>query len=320
MRDPRCPISVIVLTYESASTIERCLTALGPQAATCGAELIVIDNGSTDDTVSIARRPGVEIMEVGQNLGFAGGCNRGAARASGETLLFVNPDCVVDDGAIAAVLEAMDGTDDVGPVGGRGHHPDGRYDPRSVHGRVSVRGALAFACGLDKVFRGSSCLDPEHGPKHISAGAPVRSVTAVSGAFMAIPRGLWSRLGGFDERFFLYGEDVDLCLRASRLGWTPAIAPAAGYTHIGGVSSGNSRTRGELLYRGKVELYRRHLSASSARIAVWGLKAGTALRAAPSLAPFPSLAARAHPWRELFRSRAQWSEGYGRGRSMDCST
>lgn len=306
--DPR--LSVVVLTYQSGASLERCLASLQPQVDALGGELLVIDNDSADDTVEVARRAGIEAVPTGGNLGFAAGCNVGARHASGDLLVFVNPDSVVDDGCLAALVDAADEDGRWGPLGGRAHHPDGSYDRRSVLGRPSLRGAIAFASAIDMVFRGSAVLDPEHGPTELPASGPPVPVPAVSGALLAMPRPLWDRLGGFDECYFLYGEDVDLSLRATALGWQPVVVPEAGYVHVGGVSTSSISLRDILLYRGKVELYRRHLSPLAARIAIIALQVGTALRGAGVYIPVERIAARGRPWWELFRARRAWRQGY----------
>jgi N-acetylglucosaminyl-diphospho-decaprenol L-rhamnosyltransferase len=300
---------VIVLTYRSATTIEACIRALRPQVEQVGGELLIVDNDSSDETVAIARGLGLRVLETGANLGFAGGCNLGAAAVEGDPIVLVNPDTVLDPGALPALVDAaVDGA--LGPLGGRAHHPDGTYDRRSVHGRPSLAGALLFASGLSTLGRGSRWFDPEHGPAFIPADGRLMSVPAISGALLVVPRALWDGLDGFDERFFLYGEDVDLSLRAAALGTQPTLVTAAGYGHLGRASSSDAGRAGVLLYRGKVELYRRHLGPIASRFAVAALQVGSLARGLPSALPLPALARRAEPWWDLFRRRRQWRAGY----------
>jgi N-acetylglucosaminyl-diphospho-decaprenol L-rhamnosyltransferase len=302
--------SVIVLTYRSAETLPACLAALRPQVERLDGELLVVDNASPDGSVAVARQLGLEVIETGANLGFAGGCNVGASKASGDLFVFVNPDAVVDDDALAALVDVAGDMPLAGPLGGRAHHPDGSYDRRSVLGRPSLRGALLFGLGISTFGRGSRLFDPEHGPLDVPAyGRPV-PVQALSGAMLAVPRELWDLLGGFDERFFLYGEDVDLSVRAAAAGWQPTLVPAAGYTHVGGGSSSPSDGPRLLLYRGKVELYRRYLPAGLFRLALLALQLGTFLRGVPAAVPLPGVAYRARPWWELYRCRRSWRLGY----------
>jgi N-acetylglucosaminyl-diphospho-decaprenol L-rhamnosyltransferase len=301
--------SVIVLTYNSSSTLAACLTALLPQIEHLGGELLVADNGSTDTTRDVAASCGIDAIDNGGNLGFAAGCNAAARRATGEVLVFVNPDAVVGPGALAALCSAAQELG-IGPLGGRAQHADGSYDRRSAHGIPSLRGALSFAIALDRIGRGRSWADPEGGPLEVPSDGSLRPVPAVSGAVTAVPRTLWEQLGGFDESFFLYGEDIDLSIRATRLGWRPTVVTGAGYLHTGGVSSADGTTRDVWLYRGKVELYRRHLPVWSARLAVIGLQVGVLMRGLPALLGTSGVAARARPWWTLFGRRREWRVGY----------
>jgi N-acetylglucosaminyl-diphospho-decaprenol L-rhamnosyltransferase len=301
--------AVVVLTYRSAETIEDCLSALRPQVERLGGQLVVVDNASPDDTVAVVQALGVRVVETGANLGFAAGCNVGAAAVHGDPVVLVNPDAIVDDGALEALVDAAN-DETSGPLGGRAHHADGAYDRRSVLGRPSLLGALTFASGLSTLRSGSARFDPEHGPLDVAADGRRLPVPAVSGALLAVPRTLWNRLGGLDERFFLYGEDVDLSLRASAAGWQPTLVTAAGYTHIGGVSSTATGGIGVLLFRGKVELYKQHLDSRAFPLALAALEFGTLLRGAPVFVPVPSIAGRARPWWDLFTCRQRWRAGY----------
>lgn len=309
---PGTPPSIlaVVVTYNSATTLPACLDALVAQASQLDGDVVVVDNGSRDQSVEIARRRGVTVVESPDNGGFAVGCNRGAEGTAAELVVLVNPDSQLDDGCLERLLAAHRALPHAGPIGGRPRLEDGGYDPRGVLGRPRLRGAVAFALGLDTAFRGSRWLDPEHGPRALPGDGLV-AVEAVSGALMAVPRALWERLGGFDERFFLYGEDVDLCLRATAAGWQPVVACGAGYRHAGGMVADGTHQRRVLLYRGKVELYRQHLGPGQARVATFALQAGALLRGmAAAFAHGSRLARRAAPWRDLYRARRQWRAGH----------
>lgn len=303
---------MVVVTYNSEPTLAACLDALRPGVEAVGGEVVVVDNGSSDGSVAVARRLGGRVIATGRNLGFGAACNRAAAETSGDPLVFLNPDALLDPDALPHLVGACRPGERLGPVGGRARRADGSLDPRCTLGRPRLRGALAFALGLDLAFRGSSVLDPEHGAVGLTAGDDLRPVEAVSGALMAVPRTLWAALDGFDERFFLYGEDVDLCLRATALGWSPAVATAATYTHAGGFITDGTIQRRVLLYRGKVDLYRRHLSPAAAQAAVLGLQMGVLLRGLPARLPAGAAARRASPWWRLFQVRRQWRSGHGR--------
>ncbi len=308
---PRPSATVVVLTHASARTLPACLAALLPQVAEVGARLLVVDNESPDDTVAVARGLGVEPVRAGANLGFARGCNLAAEQADGDALVLVNPDAVLDPGCLVALLRAMRTDRGAGPIGGRAHLRDGSYDPRCVLGRPSLHGALGFATGASTLLPRRRLTAPEDGPRWLPADGSVLDVPAVSGAVMAVPTGLWRALGGFDERYFLYGEDVDLSLRARALGWQPVVATSAGYTHAGGASSASSRARDLWLHRGKAELYHRHLAPRSARWAVRGLQMGARLRSLAAELPVERASAPGRRWAAVYADRALWRGGYG---------
>lgn len=302
--------AVIVLTYNNASSIDDCLDALEPQVAALDGRLLIVDNDSGDDTVERVERRGHSVHQTGANLGFAAGCNAGAETTEAGILVFVNPDTALDPGCLHALLRPLDDLVGWGPIGGRARHADGSYDQRCVLGQPSLVGALAFAFGLDSALRDSPTFGSEHGPSHLTDDGRTVVVPAVSGALLAVTRPLWRTLGGFDERYFLYGEDVDLCRRAAAYGCRPAVATGAGYRHLGAVSSGGSPTRNVLLFRGKVELYRHHLPPAAAMIATLALQFGVALRSVMALLPRSTAAERGRSWRALSARRAEWRRGF----------
>lgn len=304
-------VRVIVVSHNSAASLPACLQALQPQLTELGGELVVVDNDSEDDSVAVARRHGATVIEAARNLGFGAGCNLGAQGAAAELLVMVNPDSRLDAGCLSQLLEVHRAHVGAGPIGGRARLSDRSYDARAVLGRPRLRGALFFGLGLDVLFRGSRWIDPEHGPRAMPEGeGGAVAVEAVSGAVLAVPRDLWSRLHGFDERYYLYGEDVDLCLRAASIGWQPMMAVGASYTHVGGLTADGSHHRRMLLHRGKVELYRRHLAPWQAALAVRALQVGALLRGAATVADGTGLARRAAPWMELYRARRSWRDGH----------
>lgn len=307
-------LRAIVVTHNSAASLGACLRTLRPQVVHVGGELIVVDNGSEDESVAIARRHGVIVIQAGGNLGFAAGCNLGAEGASADLIVVVNPDARLDDGCLDQLVEVHRRQARAGPIGGHARLEDGSYDRRAVMGGPRLRGALFFAVGMDAVFRGSRWIDPEHGPRAMPDGeGGAVAVEAVSGAVMAVPRELWSRLHGFDERYYLYGEDVDLCLRAASIGWQPVMAMGAGYTHVGGMAVDGSLNRRVLLHRGKVDLYRNHLAPRQSALAVRALQVGALVRGAAAVADGTALARRARPWMELYRARRSWRGGHVAG-------
>ncbi|GGI05300.1 glycosyltransferase family 2 protein [Egicoccus halophilus] len=303
-------VSVIVLTFHSRRTIDACLDALAPQVAEVGGELVVADNGSTDGTVEHVRGRGdARVLAFGENLGFAGGCNRAVAATASPVVVLVNPDAVLAPGGLARLVAAVRSRPRIGLLGARAVHADGRYDERCVLGLPNLSGAVAFATLLDVPLRRRVPTLVGHGPVELAAGAGVRRVPAVSGAVLAVRREAWEQLGGFDEAFFLYGEDVDLAARAARHGRPTAVHTDVDYTHVGAASSSDPLRRDVLLFRGKAQLYRTHLGPLLGPLAVALLVVGAAVRGRIGRL-LPGRRRAAANWQALFEHRRAWTGGH----------
>ncbi len=221
-------LSVVVVTFNSREAARRSLPALVAQLGD-GDELIVVDNASSDGTAALARellgaRAGCHVVEAGENKGFSAGSNAGAERASGELLLFVNPDTVPAPGFCAAIrrphVEGRDWSAWMGLV-----TADGGSVVNTAGGVVHFTG-IAWAGGT-----GIPLADPGHQRPSRELSAAPREVAFVSGACLAIPRLTWQASGGFPGDFFLYHEDVDLSLRLRLWGGRLGIEPAARIDH-----------------------------------------------------------------------------------------
>jgi GT2 family glycosyltransferase len=210
-------LSVVVVTYNCTDAVGRSLPPLVEQLREDD-ELVVVDNASTDGTPEKVRElaPGAALIEPGANRGFAAGCNAGAARASGELLLFLNPDAVVSQGFRAAIARPLD--DDRGWAAWMGL-------VTATGGRVvNTEGGVVHFTGIAWAGGAGRRLDP-------AAALEPRDVGFASGACLAIPRDRWERAGGFPGEFFLYHEDVDLSLRLRLAGGRIGIEPGAVVDH-----------------------------------------------------------------------------------------
>lgn len=274
-------VSILVVSHNGPEWLELSLRALLEEARpTCSFELIVVDSASQEPTRELlaAWQDRATVIWSEENIGFARGCNLAARRASGDRLLLLNPDAVVQEGCVDNLVEFLDARPGAGLVGGRTMRPDGRVDPSSCWGRPTLWSTFCFAVGLSTAFRGSRIFDPE------SLGTwerdSVREVDIVTGCLLMTTRETWDRLGGFDEDFFMYGEDADLNLRAAGLGMRPAITPDAVVIHAVGASSGRKPHKNRLLMTGKATLIRKRWSSRRARAGLGLLLVGAAVRAA----------------------------------------
>ena len=220
--------------------------------------------------------PDVRLIALEENIGFAAGSNLGARAATGEYVLLLNPDTELVGDTLGALLRYARAHPEAGLVGGRTLRPDGELDPGSCWGAQSLWSLVCFASGLSSVFRGSPLFNPESlaGWSRDSE----RRVDIVTGCLCLSPRAVWEQLDGFDESFFMYGEDADLAARARSRGYHPAITPDAVILHHVGASSLSVDKR-EMNLRCRVALARKHWSPRRASAAVALLQTGTGVRA-----------------------------------------
>lgn len=295
-------VSVLLVSFRTPHLLRACLAALPAGAGGVRHEVIVVDNDPSDGSAAMIARefPHVRVLSPGANLGFARACNLAASQATGAHLLLLNSDAVAHPGSIAALVAFARSRPEAGLYGGRTLSPAGALDPRSCWGAPTRWSAACFALGLSTLFRGSRVFNPE------SLGRwqrdTVREVDVVSGCLLLVRAEAWDALGGFDPDFFMYGEDVDLSLRARRLGYRPVLQPAAVVTHVGGASSRQRADKMLMVARGKVTVMRKQWSPAAAALGTRCLLAGTALRALSGGA-----------WRELWRRRGEWRAGYPEG-------
>ncbi|MEO1279661.1 MAG: glycosyltransferase family 2 protein, partial [Planctomycetota bacterium] len=244
--------------YNTRQMTLECLATIASGAQRTHHEVIVLDNDSSDDSAEAIRMafPGFRLIASDENLGFARANNRAGEVASGERLLLLNPDTLVDAGAIDALVEFADRNPEARIWGGRTRFADGSPNPSSCWRRPTPWSVLCSAIGLSRFFRRSRVLNPESlGVLPDGARLPVDIVT---GCLLLIDRDLWDELGGFDPEFFMYGEDADLCLRARTRGARPMVTAEADIVHYGGQSDRVRPDKIVRLFRARRQLYARH--------------------------------------------------------------
>lgn len=211
----RPTLSVLIVAWNSREELTRALPALLPELGDDD-ELIVIDNDSEDGTPDLVASlaPRARLLRSDENLGFAGGCNKAAAAASGDLLIILNPDAAPLPGFGEAIRRPW--------LEQRGWAAWQALVADQGGARINSAGNPVHFTGI--VWAGG------HG-EPIAAAPPAGEVPALSGACLAIPRRTWEEVGGFPERFFLYHEDVDLSLRLRLGGGALGIEPAAVVDH-----------------------------------------------------------------------------------------
>lgn len=307
----KADVAILIVTYNSGGEIAECLASVFAQRRSVTQQVIVVDNGSTDGTVTLVRErfPEVTLVQPGRNLGFAAGVNLAARHADADYLLLLNPDTVVLDQAIDVVVDFARANPHYGLYGGRTLRPDGSLEPSSCWGLPSLWSLAMFATGLSTLARRNRLLDPE------SLGSwqrdSVREVGVITGCFLLASRRTWDILGGFDERYFMYGEDTDLSMRARLTGMRPVICPAARLVHEVGKSSATPLDKGMLLYRGKACYVRSHWRGVRGWLGLRLLAFGVGVRALGAVAAGQTApGSNGYLWVGLWRARDTWMRGY----------
>lgn len=264
-------LSVIIVSWNCRDVLMNCLRSLPGGAGSIAIETIVVDNHSADGSAEAVSREFSDVALIANesNRGFAAANNQAIAIARGRHVLLLNPDTVVEDGALATLAAELDADESIGALGPTLLGANGANQP-------SVRVLPSFRAFCDrytplralKVFRRAY---ERYKVRQFDYSAPA-DVASLVGAAIAIPRRVLAEVGLLDERFFLYFEETDLCRRIAEAGYRVRYTPAARITHIGNVSAAES-TPG-LLYRRSMFQYLAKHGGRQAQLKVHALRTG----------------------------------------------
>lgn len=258
-------LSIIIVNWNTRDLLTACLDSIERSlfsgdggGAGLETEIIVVDNGSTDGSAEMLRRdyPGVRLIENRENIGFARANNQGLAASRGHYLLLLNTDAFLREPALAQLVRFMDEHPEAGIIGPRLYFGDGTLQ-RSCYAFPTLATEFYGAIGLDRLFPRSRLF----GRYRLSYWdmRDVREVDVVMGACLMARREVFEQIGGLDERFFMYSEEVDWCYRARQAGWRIYYVPQAEATHLWG---GTSRTLPVQtvvqLYHSRLLFFRKH--------------------------------------------------------------
>jgi N-acetylglucosaminyl-diphospho-decaprenol L-rhamnosyltransferase len=231
-RDTRARRSAVIVDYDAGPFLADCVRSLDDQGL---AELIVVENGDADAARATLAAHGLEgtpLLATGRNLGYGAGANRGlAATERGEHVLICNPDLVVHEGGLDRLGAALDAHAEWAIVGPRILTPEGATYPSAR--RFPALWVAAGHALLGAVFPNNSFTR-----RYRTPDLPDRptEVDWVSGACFLARRSVLDEVGGFDEGYFMFAEEMDLCWRVKRAGWRVGFEPSAAVTHYEGVS------------------------------------------------------------------------------------
>jgi len=236
----RPAISAVIVSFNTRELTLKCLQTLRAELDGLSAEILVVDNGSTDESVEAVREsfPEVHVIENGRNTGFGAANNVAMLQSRGRYLLLLNSDAFPRPGAIRTLIAHLDQHPEVGIVGPRLLNEDGSLQP-SCFRFPSPLQAWLENLWLSACFGHESALGDYRRWTHNSE----RRVEWIVGACMLLRREVFTEVGGFDERFFMYAEETDWQKRVRDAGWEVSFTPAAEVTHLGGASGASERAR-----------------------------------------------------------------------------
>jgi N-acetylglucosaminyl-diphospho-decaprenol L-rhamnosyltransferase len=274
-------LSIIIVSYRVPDLLDDCLASVYKQTEGIDFEVLVVDNAPGDGSAEIVREkyPQATLLEPDDNLGFAGGNNYAAGRARGRRLLLLNPDTVVLDGAIQKLHAFAESKPSAGIVGGRTVRADRSLEPTCCWADPGLWPLLCKAVGLNVVLKGSRLFDRE--AMGWWARDDDRRVDIITGCFLMMSKDVWDELGGFDPRFFMYAEEVDLCWRLRRTGREIWFAHEPEIIHLVGASASKA-TGSRLLAVNKalLQLFRKHQGLAYCAVADVLMVIGILTRAA----------------------------------------
>ena len=306
-------LSILIVGYKNLGHLSACI---GGALRSCGdipTEILFIDC-SNDGSEAFVRDnfPSVRVMRYEGNLGFGRGNNRLANDAKGEFILLLNPDTIPESDEIARLVAFANRRPQAGAWGGRVITPDGRVDPGCHQGMISCAERIASLLGLARLF-GRRLSYTDRRPQRIDV---------VTGAFLLTRRSLWEQLGGFDERFFMYAEEVDLCKRVSDAGFELWSDPSIVMKHDSGSGDAYSPQRRINRLTGDATFLRKHhgpIGTAVGLLSTWLIEARRVVQAITieRIRRPRTAQARSYSSREALRRRREWWNGWPRTEQAD---
>lgn len=312
-RDDQPELSVLLVNWNTREMTLECLRSVKEQTSRTDYEIIVVDNGSTDGSVEAIRQefPDVRLIVSETNLGFGAATNLQGKQAYGKKLLLLNTDTVVLDQAIDRLMDFSRRQPEAKIWGGRTLYADKSLNPTSCWGRLTPWRCTALALGLTATFPNSTLCNSISYPGWDRDDE--RHVDIVTGCLLMIEREFWADLKGFDSRFFMFGEEADLCLRAHKAGARPMITPDATVIHYDGSSNRNPDVKRIYMLNSTMGLINAHMDGVGRWVARRATIANVALRAmifsvASAIRPSRYRSQKDH-WRTVWNRRDQWRHG-----------
>jgi GT2 family glycosyltransferase len=306
-------VSIIVVSYNTRQMTLECLRSVVAETR-ISYELIVVDNASSDGSAEAiaAEFPEVTFMAEAENHGFAKANNIAAGHARGEYILLLNPDTVVLDSAIDKLIAFARTKPEAKIWGSRTLYGDRTLNRTCCYQRMTLWNVFCRATGLGVLSRNHRLFSEAYGGWDMN---DVRPVEIVTGCFLLITRRLWEELGGFNLTYFMYGEEADLCLRATtQFGADPHFTPNAPIVHYGGASEPVRADRLVRMFKAKMTLIRHHFRDWERPTGQWlfrmvPLGRYLAFSVVAMVTRQPGVRETAGVWGEVWARRAEWQNG-----------
>jgi len=280
-------LSIIIVNYNAGRLLKECIDSIYKESIATPFDVWVVDNDSQDNSIAIIKQyyPKVNVIENRTNIGFAKANNMALSKSKTDYFLLLNPDTVVRDNAIEKVVKFMDRNPKVGIVGCRVLNEDGTLQLACRRSIPTPHVSFFRLTGLSKLFPHSKIM-AKYNLTYLDPDKP-HEVDAVSGAFLMIRKKVVDNISMLDERFFMYGEELDWCLRTKKAGWKVMYYPDAEIIHYKGeCSKSNSRKATFEFYRSMYLFHKKHFAENYNPIINIIIYAGIFLKAVSSWRSF----------------------------------
>ncbi|MEA1874911.1 MAG: glycosyltransferase [Bacteroidota bacterium] len=260
-------LSIIIVNYNVKHFLEQCLHSVKQAVNQIDAEIFVVDNNSVDGSCAMMREkfPEIHLIANKENLGFSKANNQAMHIATGEYMLLLNPDTIVEEDTFVKILSFMDENQDVGGLGVKMIDGKGEFLPESKRGLPTPKVAFYKISGLSSIFRKSK----RFGQYHLSYldKDKIHEVDVLSGAFMFMRKSCLDKVGLLDEQFFMYGEDIDLSYRITKGGYKNIYFPKTRIIHYKGESTKKgSINYVRIFYQAMIIFANKHFTQKNAKL------------------------------------------------------
>lgn len=234
-------LSIVMINFNNKALTAQAVRSIIDCVPQIPFEILVVDNSTDSIQEYDDNHENVIVIKGVENKGFGNACNIGAKRSSGKYILFLNNDTIMHKGTLESCEQYLRQYPQVGVLGTRTLLEDGTLDHACKRGFPTPRSSLYYFCGMDKKHPESKKYGA-YRQTFIAEGA-VSEVDSVAGSFLMMPRSVFERLDGYDETFFMYGEDLDLCYRVKEFGFSVIYYGKATITHLKGQSGLHTKSQ-----------------------------------------------------------------------------